>query len=224
MPARCTVWVLTGSLPFAKHPRLAFLYVMAAMCYMSGRPEAAVSYSDAAQLVIGDDYDEVPYGIQGVFGTGYQLMGQPERAVEWCRAQMASGRDTHTLTRTCLVLTLALTGRVDEAMAAANGLIEAAEATHNPCAISFALLAYGIAFRDAQPDPALHALHRGLVIAQDSGNRSNETHLASALARLQAGCLPAQRGAQPGSQSEPDLVHGVVQCRTRRNHGGAILR
>ena len=36
-------------------------------------------------------------------------------------------------------------------MAAANGLIDAAEATHNPCALSFALLAYGFAFRDADP-------------------------------------------------------------------------
>ena len=36
-------------------------------------------------------------------------------------------------------------------MAAANGLIEAAEATRNPCALSFALFAYGFAFRDADP-------------------------------------------------------------------------
>ena len=71
-------------------------------------------------------------------------------------------------------------------MAAANGLIDAAEATRNPCALSFALLAYGFAFRDADPDRALDALRRGLVIAQDSGNRCNETHLAASLARLEA--------------------------------------
>ena len=58
-------------------------------------------------------------------------------------------------------------------MAAANGLIDAAEATRNPYALSFALLAYGFAFRDADPDRALDALRRGLVIAQDSGNRAN---------------------------------------------------
>ena len=39
-------------------------------------------------------------------------------------------------------------------MAAANGLIDAAEATRNPYVLSFALLAYGFAFRDA--DPAAH--------------------------------------------------------------------
>ena len=71
-------------------------------------------------------------------------------------------------------------------MAAANGLIDAAEATRNPCALSYALFAYGFAFRDADPDRALDALRRGLVIAQDSGNRANETHLAASLSRLEA--------------------------------------
>ena len=71
-------------------------------------------------------------------------------------------------------------------MAAANGLIDAAEATRNPWALSLALWAYGIAFRDADPDRAREALRRGLVIAQDSGNRANESYLAASLARLEA--------------------------------------
>ena len=61
-------------------------------------------------------------------------------------------------------------------MAAANGLIDAAEVTDNPCVLSFALLADGFAFRDADPVAALDALRRGLVIAQDSGNRYTESH------------------------------------------------
>jgi hypothetical protein len=40
-------------------------------------------------------------------------------------------------------------------MAAAKGLIEATEATRYPHALSFALLAYGMAFSDADPDRAL---------------------------------------------------------------------
>ena len=52
--------------------------------------------------------------------------------------------------------------------------------------LSFALVAYGFAFRDADPVRALDALRRGLVIAQDSGNRSNESHLATCLSRLEA--------------------------------------
>ncbi len=77
-----------------------------------------------------------------------------------------------------------LAGSVDEAMAATTGLIEAAEATGNPYALSFALLAYGLACRDADPLRALDSLRRGLVIAQDSGSRANESLLAVVLAAL----------------------------------------
>ena len=72
---------------------------MASQCYMAGRIEAAVGYSDAAQTVLGRDRDEVPYGIEGWVGGSYVYIGQPERSVEWYRAQLARGRDTHTLAR-----------------------------------------------------------------------------------------------------------------------------
>jgi len=65
-------------------------------------------------------------------------------------------------------------------------LIDAAEATRNPWALSYALFAYGFAFLDADPVGALEALRRGLVIAQDSGNRGSESRLATILCRLEA--------------------------------------
>jgi tetratricopeptide (TPR) repeat protein len=71
-------------------------------------------------------------------------------------------------------------------MAAAKGLIEATEATRYPHALSFALLAYGMAFSDADPDRARDALRRGLVIAQDSGNRGDESRIAGTLCHLEA--------------------------------------
>ena len=118
------------------HPRLAFLYVMASQCWMPGRIEEAVRYSDAGQTVIGSGRDEVPFGIEGLLGGAYMAIGQPERWVEWCRAQLARGRDTHAFTRACLVFALTMAGSGEEAMAAANGLIDAAEATRNPlCAL-----------------------------------------------------------------------------------------
>lgn len=129
---------------------------------------------------------EGPCGTQGSLGGAYLYIGQPERAVEWYRAQLACGRDTHTFIRAVLVIALTMAGNRDEAMAAATGLIEAAEATHNPHALSYALLADGFAFRDADPVRALDALRRGLVIAHDSGNRATETHLAANLARHEA--------------------------------------
>ena len=71
-------------------------------------------------------------------------------------------------------------------MVAANGLVDAAEASQNGFVLSFTLFTYGIVIRDADPLRALDALRRGLVIAQDSGNRFNETNLAANLARLEA--------------------------------------
>jgi hypothetical protein len=88
----------------------------------------------------------VPFGLEGGLGAVYLFIGQPERWVEWCRAQLARGRDTHPLTQAYLVVALTIAGAGDEARAAANGLIDAAEATHNPFAPSYALWAYGYAF------------------------------------------------------------------------------
>ncbi|HUO39904.1 MAG TPA: hypothetical protein VMU34_19605 [Mycobacterium sp.] len=168
------------------HPRLAFLYVMASMCWAVGRIEEAVGYADAAQVVIASGRYEVPFGDEGVLGAAYAVIGQPERYVEWCRAQLARGRDTHTFTRVALVGALTFAGCGDEAQAAANGLIDAAEATRNPCALSLALYSYGTAYRFADPVRALEALRRGLLIARDSGNRYAEILLAALLSSLEA--------------------------------------
>jgi predicted ATPase len=177
---------LIGAARAVDHPRLAALYVMASLCWMPGRIETAVRYSDAGQNVIGDGRSGVPFGFEGMLGGPYLAVGQPERAVELCRVELARGRDTHTLTWAFLVTALTMAGSGDEAMATATGLVEAAEAAANPWALSYALLAYGLAFRDADPIRALDAVRRGLMIAQDSGNRFNESHLAGALARLEA--------------------------------------
>jgi predicted ATPase len=169
-----------------EHPRLAFLYVIASACYTTGRIEAAVGYSDAGQIVLGSSREALPGGIEAMLGFVHLAIGQPERLAELCRAQLARRRDTHVLIRAWLVLALALAGSGAEAMDCADGLIEAAEATRNPFLLSVALSAYGVAFRDADPVGALHALGRGLVIAQDSGNRAAVSVLANSLARLEA--------------------------------------
>jgi len=153
---------------------------------MYGRIEEAARYSDAGQKVLGSGRGEVPFGLEGWLGGAYLYIGQPERMVEVCRAQLARGRDTLGITRAALVFALTIAGCGDEARTAANGLLDAAEATRNPHALSFALLACGFACRDGDPARALEALHRGLVIAQDSGNRNDETHLAANLSRVEA--------------------------------------
>jgi predicted ATPase/class 3 adenylate cyclase len=166
------------------HPRLGFLYVTASLCWVVGRIEAAIGYADAGPTVIGSG-GEVRFGVEGVLGAVYLVIGQPERCVEWCRAQLARDHDTHTVTRSVLVLALTVAGAGEEARAAANGLIDAAEATHNPFAFAYALYAYGSAFGDADPAGALEASRRGLAIARDSGNRMIESQLATVLCPLE---------------------------------------
>jgi hypothetical protein len=160
--------------------------VIASLCYTTGRIEAAVGYSDAGQIVLGRSREALPYGIEAMLGAVYLAIGQPERWAEWCRAQLARRRDTPVYIRAWLVAALAMAGSGGEARDSADGLIEAAEATGNPLLLSRALLAYGAAFRDADPVGALNALGRGLVIAQDSGSRAGASLLAHILARLEA--------------------------------------
>jgi hypothetical protein len=169
------------------HPRLALLYVIASQCFATGRIEAAVGYSDAGQIVLGRSREALPGGIEAWLGVVYLAIGQPERLAEVCRAQLARRRDTHVHIRGWLVVALSLAGSGGEAMDSADGLIEAAEATGNPHLLAVALAAHGLAFRDADPVGALNTLGRGLVIAQDSGNRLDAASLAPFLARLEAG-------------------------------------
>src|SRR5258708_6610526 len=168
------------------HPRLAFLYAIASQCFTTGRIEAAVRYCDAGQVVLGRSREALPYGIEGMLGAPYLVIGQPERLAELCRTQLALRRDTPVHIRSWLVVALSLAGSGGEAMDAADGLIEAAEATSNPTWLLLALWAYGLAFRDVDPVGAINALGRGLVIARDSCNRTDPTVLANGLALLAA--------------------------------------
>jgi tetratricopeptide (TPR) repeat protein len=170
----------------ADFPRLALLYAMAAQCWMPGRMEAAVGYSEAGQIVFSEGCQGPPYDVESLVVSVYQAIGQPERALEWWRTHLAHDRHPTIFTRGALVLALTVAASPEEAMTVATGLIDAAEATHNPCALSFALFAYGLAFRDANPGAALAAVRRGLVVAHDSGNRGIESFQVDGLARLEA--------------------------------------
>lgn len=170
----------------ANLPRLATLYVMASQCYLAGRIEKAVGYSDASQAAAGGAHDDVPFGAEGWLVGPYLSIGRPERGVELCRAQLARRRDADPFTTACLVVALTFAASGDAARTTANGLIDAAEATRNPFVLSFALFACGLAFRELDPAAALEAMRRGLVIAQDSGNRYDESHLAAVLCHLEA--------------------------------------
>ncbi len=168
------------------HPRLAFLYTIASMCYLTGRIEAGARYSEAGQSVLANSREGLPHGFEVALGAVHSVSGQPERMADWCRAQLARRGDNHVYIRTFMVMALSLAGSDAEAMDSAGGLIEAAEATGNPGWLAWALSTYGFAFRDADPVGALNALGLGLAIAQDSGNRAGASALAHFLAGLKA--------------------------------------
>jgi hypothetical protein len=79
---------------------------------------------------------------------------------------------------------LANSGAYEEAIAAAQGLVAAADDTENPNAKAFALLAYGWAYRDTDPTVAYDVSRRALKIAHDSGNRYVGSNAAIAMSRL----------------------------------------
>jgi predicted ATPase/class 3 adenylate cyclase len=177
------------------HPRLAQLYVMASQCYTAGRIEDFLGYSEAGREVMETGrYDPVPHGFEAVVGGGYLFAGQPERWVESCRNLIARGPGAQVSARTCLVLGLTFVGSVDEAMAACEGLLLAADATHSPQVVCWALFAYGWAYRSADPAGAYDAHRRGLTVAQDSGNRWAESNIA-----VQLGAQAASRGDSVGA-------------------------
>jgi predicted ATPase len=167
------------------HPRLVFLYAVATQGWFVGRIEEAIRYSDAGQTAVRTGRGELPFGFDGMFANAYMAIGKPDPAVEWCRAQLARTPNAHVNITSYLVMALTIAGRDDQAMAATEGLIDTAEATRNPEALSLALMADGFAWRNTDPDRALEATRRGLGVAHESGNRFNETHIAANIAQLE---------------------------------------
>ena len=167
------------------HPRLIVLYAMASPCWFVGRIEEAIRYSDAGEAALRTGGGELPFGWEGLLANAYMAIGQPDRTVKWCRAQLARTRDAHVNITSYLVMALTIAGRDDQAMAATERLVDTAEATGNPNALSLALMACGFAWRNADPDLAVEAMNRGLAVAHDSGNCFNETHIAANLAPVE---------------------------------------
>ncbi len=168
------------------HPRLAALYLMAAQSWLIGRIKDAVRSSEAGQVVFASGRYEVPLGFESWFASVYTATGQPERALQWEREELARGRDIYGLARLSLVASLVMSRSHEDAMEVADGAIAATAATRNPWARSFALLTYGMAYCDANPVRARDALRDALLIAQDSGNGYIESHAANVLGRLEA--------------------------------------
>jgi hypothetical protein len=104
---------------------------MASNCLAAGRIDEAIRYSDACQIVLARSHYALPHGLEGVLEGAYLYIGRPERYVEMCRAELRRRRDAPVTIRAGPVFALVFAGSGEEAMVAADGLIEAAEATGN---------------------------------------------------------------------------------------------
>jgi hypothetical protein len=168
------------------HPALASLYIGASFCWMTGRVDKALEYTDSGQTLLSSGAHAPPYGMEGGLGGPYMAIGQPERWAELCRTSLERRGDDHVAIRTCRVFALAFAGFLEEARAAADGLIEAAIVSDNPYMHTFATAAYALCLSSAGSEGDLALCRQGLALAQDSGNQYNEAILATALARLES--------------------------------------
>ncbi len=192
------------------HPRLVELYEMASHCWLVGKFEAAVGYGEAGQTVLGNGREYMAQLVLAyALGTPYAYVGQPERAVEWYRAVLKDGFDGDTATRAALVMALSSAGSADEAMAAAEGLVDAAEATRNPYLLSLALFADGIRPSRQRSRPR--------TAGRSSGHGDRRGQRRS----VQRGTPGPPRDRPRGSGRQPD---GRARLRSRGDRSSSRLR
>ena len=170
-----------------EHRRLAQIYATVARCFAAVRLDEGVRYAEAGlQAIESGRYDAVPFDIGSELGGIYTLKGEPHRWIEMCRNILAANPDAHILTRAYLVMTLTMIGEIDEAIEASEPLRNADSVTQNPAFVCWALLAYGYARHNTDPDSAFKAHRLGAKIARESGNRLLETYHTGNLSRLAA--------------------------------------
>ncbi len=156
--------------------RFVSVCAIASLCYMFGRADDAVAYSNAGVFALRHCSDAESVGPEQLWlGAVYSAINEFDRYIAFFRDQASAGKQHRELSRGCLVIALAAAERTEEALSVAEGLIEAAEATNNPYKISFALLSSGMARSATDPAGALGALKKGLD--DRSGHRQSDQRL-----------------------------------------------
>lgn len=166
----------------AEHPDYVSVCAVASLCYLLGRADDALSYSDAGQHAM-VERNKLSYSPEQLWlGAVYSSLDDRDRYIEFFRDHMGQAGDTMRFAEACLVIALVNSGRSEEALSIAEGLAVIAESAANPFAASFSLMVRGMAQSAIDPASALATLRRGLVVAQDSGNRANVGYIALSLA------------------------------------------
>jgi predicted ATPase len=172
----------------AQHPRLAQLYVGASYCAAVGRANDFLEYAEAAgKAITSGQFDEMYEGFECAVAAGYNTVGRPDRAVEWCRATIARNLGIPTHAQALMVIAMAVIGASDEAIEASQNMLAVARRASNPSLAGATLLAYGWVRRHADPAAAYEALRQGWTIAEESGNRQQASITAGLLSGLAAG-------------------------------------
>ncbi|WP_231983435.1 adenylate/guanylate cyclase domain-containing protein [Mycobacterium sp. 852002-51961_SCH5331710] len=168
------------------HPRVPSLYVIAAVAWMAGRLEQALRYAEIGATVLAHNENTPPHGMEGWLGAAYLPGGEPLRWAEMCQAQLKRRGDSDVYIRGCRVFALTFGGRIDEAMQAAEGLVEAGAATDNPYLYTFAVAASTFPSHAKGSVTSIQICSDALAMALESGNRFNASILALAMARFEA--------------------------------------
>jgi predicted ATPase len=192
------------------HPRLAQLYLAAAMCYMAGRTDDFLTYIAASEEAVESGrYDMVPVELAAALGGGWLYSTNADRAIEWGNWLLSRWPEHRWWALPHLVFAYTFAGDHDQALAASDELFAAVDSMENPALVAGALFAYGYTYRVRDADAAYAALERALAIAQANDIRQMESVLAATLASV------AARHASPNKT----LEHLALAIRTYYDSG-----
>src|SRR4029077_6453335 len=126
-------------------PQLPRLYTAAALCWFTGRLDAALDHARTALTLEADPrYDPFEPGWSSMWEAGvHYYAGRTERYMEVCARMTAQPGLAHVLGLCATLYVLAPVGRPTEAMAIADDTVAAARAYGNPYWIAWALTGYG---------------------------------------------------------------------------------
>lgn len=187
-----------------RHPKLAQLYVAASYCAAVGRIEEFQAYAELGRTAMESEaFDQVPAELATALAAGFNTIGRPDLAVEWCRSIIARTEGTHLASRSVLVIALALAGASDESLRLADDLLPDVQRTDNPAIASAAYLAHGWSRRDTNPAHAYNSFRRAWTTAVASGNKQQ----ASAAALLLSGLAAAHGNRAEALDAIADTIH-----------------
>ena len=95
------------------------LYVVAALCWMAGRIDDAIAYSDRRQRWCAPAAERCRSDLMGLLGGTYMVIGELEKALEWEDRYLDRRSDPLAISRSNRVLAVGDGRSSDEAMAAA---------------------------------------------------------------------------------------------------------